>query len=157
MEGKNSMLASSENRRGANAKTPLSTVPTENIPRTELLVQQTPKVAPKTPSKTRHSKFDAEQLPTPPPSRRISPSSREVSAQTLQLIADEDILLASPSKRKRNSVEIWEDTRNADRTTEAISQEIEHHVFPRRMKIMVSAPAAMGSPSQGKKKKLTAA
>lgn len=154
--GKNSMLVSPENRSMANAKTPLSTVLTESIPRTDLLVEETPKFAPKTPSKTRHSGFDAKQLPTPPASQLISPSSRKVSAQALQAIADEDILLATPSKRKRNSVEIWDDTRTADRTAEATSQEIERPAFPQRMKMVeVSTPAAMGSPSKSKKKKLT--
>lgn len=152
------MLDFPGNRRGVNAKIPLSTVPPENVCRIELLVEETPKFDPKTPSKTRHSKFDAEQLPTPPASRRISPSSRKASAQALQAIADEDILLATPSKRKRNSVEIWDDTRTADRTAEATSQEIERPAFPRRMKMVeVSTPAAMGSPSKSKKKKLTGA
>lgn len=152
-----------ERRRGATAKVPLSTVATENIREAEPYIAESPeKLAPVTPLKTRISKFDSEQLPTPPASRRVSPGSRKVSAQALQGTVDDANVLTSPSKRKRNSVEIWVDTLNGDceaEETETVeSQEIQFQTFPRRMKMVeLLNSGAMGSPSKGKKQKLTAA
>lgn len=146
-----------KNKKRTTAKAPLSIVYTENTRQTEQHIDQTSqKVAPVTPSKTRNSNFDSEQLPTPPASKRLSPNSRKVSAQALQVSA-EDILLASPSKRKRNSVEIWVDERNEDPEAEGILSEIQFQAFPRRMKMVeVLTSGAMESPSKGKKKKLIA-
>lgn len=146
-----------KSRRRTTAKTPFSIVYTENTRQTEQHIDQTEqKVAPVTPSKPRKSNFDSEQLPTPPASKCLSPNSRKVSTQALQVRA-EDILLASPSKRKRNSVEIWVDERNEDHEVDGILSEIRFHAFSRRMKMVeVSTSGAMESPSKGKKKKLMA-
>ena len=152
-------LGSLESRRRTTARAPLSAVPTENTPRTESHMEEAPEeVAPVTPSKTRKSRFDFEQLPTPPASRRVSPGSRKVSAQALHGTVDEDVLLASPSKRKRNSMEIWVDSRNGDREEGEVSQETGCRAFPRRMKMgEVPTLGVMGSPPKRMKNKPMAA
>ena len=157
-------LDSLESRRRATVKAPHSGVLTENVHRTPPHVAHTwLKATPVTPSKPPESKTNSGQLLTPPASRRFSSCTRKLSAQAPQRTAMDDFLLASPSKRKRNSVEIWVDPTNADRreldelTVGRGSEEKRSTTCTRRYEmadVPISGPTERAS--IGKKKKLRA-
>lgn len=147
------------------AKEPLNNAFKENIdPFGPSMGRVSKKLTPQTPSRNPASKVATEQLRTPPSSKRGFASKRDASDQVLQSPSDVDELVASPSKRKRDRVEIWIDVTdgegNLERTKKAgyPMEEVQWVAFPRRMAVdEFSASAAASVPSTGKKRKVAAA
>ncbi|MCJ1360944.1 hypothetical protein MMC16_000039 [Acarospora aff. strigata] len=146
-------------------KPPLSELSTETMSSLEPRIGATSTITgPKTPSKTSVARLASNQLPTPPPSRQVSTGKRKASDRALQVSAYTDDLLASPSKRKKDNVDIWEDIMEKGSDLDGriirdrISQEAVWVSFTRRMeKVEIPTSAAMSSPCKGRRKKTAAA